>query len=570
MNLNFKTAEMNSMVIMNRNRNVRILFTTLLCCLSLLATAQIETEQVEVVKTFEITLEDAKKESLKPVIVPVTPIKKVYNYNVTIVPLQLKYPDPIIKPLSTPADDPFPTKSFYAKLGYGDVKNPFGQVRYSMNDSEIYDFSAYANFMAMDNSEEVAFQKMTVGNGGVRGKYRLTENMYLKASGDLDIQRRYFYFTPTSKENVNESDLKRNTGILTYSGGIQNVEETEADIDYEVMVTGHLVGTTNVGANQQDLGIKANVTKRSGSLISIDIPVEAMVLRYHTDGRDLTYTFKTLDFRPNLRYSRSKFTLNAGLALLVDDEKTRPWPNVDLAVGIKGNFIQAFAGTTQRAVTNDLRYTLSVSPWVESHIDSIRNIVNREYYGGIRGEFRFLSYQARAGYRDGINQPLYHNFKLSRNNVLVFDRPNQFYTNMDAVFINGNIDFYVSKVLVVGGVLTKNFYKLYTVKEAWSVPSLELNAYAKFNLLKDKLKLKSELYIADRTQTLYKDPTSTDLPQIFTNNNMVDLNAEVEIWPTKKFAIYAQANNILNNKYARWFGYQQIGIHFNGGIVLSL
>src|SRR5690606_28995753 len=133
--------------------------------------------------------------------------------------------------------------------------------------------------------------------------------------------------------------------------------------------------------------------------------------------------------------------INAGLALLVDDEKTRPWPNVDLAVGIKDNFIQAFAGTTQRSVTNDLTHSLRVCPWVQSALDSIRNIVDREYYGGVRGEFRFLSYQARAGYRDGINQPLYYNFKLSNNSVLNFDKPTQFYTNMDAYFIHGNIDF---------------------------------------------------------------------------------------------------------------------------------
>jgi len=60
-------------------------------------TGVIEVDQVEVIKAFEAKLEDAKKISIQPKIKPIIPVEKTYDYNITIVPLSIEYPDPVIK-----------------------------------------------------------------------------------------------------------------------------------------------------------------------------------------------------------------------------------------------------------------------------------------------------------------------------------------------------------------------------------------------------------------------------------------------------------------------------------------
>ena len=71
--------------------------------------------------------------------------------------------------------------------------------------------------------------------------------------------------------------------------------------------------------------------------------------------------------------------------------------------------------------------------------------------------------------------------------------------------------------------------------------------------------------MADRTSSVYPDVSGRPI-QVHTTN-LVDLNFGLEGWVTEKVGLYFDAYNVLNNKNVRWYGYPQIGIHFNGGIV---
>ena len=68
---------------------------------------KLDIKQVEVVKSFEANLEQANIVVVKPV----SPAQKVFNpkyeYDISIVPLELKAPDPQIKPLAMNPDGPF-------------------------------------------------------------------------------------------------------------------------------------------------------------------------------------------------------------------------------------------------------------------------------------------------------------------------------------------------------------------------------------------------------------------------------------------------------------------------------
>ena len=57
-----------------------------------------------------------------PDIQPVIPAKKKYGYNVTILPLDITYPEPVIKPIAADADLPFENHTFFTRLGYGNLK----------------------------------------------------------------------------------------------------------------------------------------------------------------------------------------------------------------------------------------------------------------------------------------------------------------------------------------------------------------------------------------------------------------------------------------------------------------
>ena len=115
--------------------------------------------------------------------------------------------------------------------------------------------------------------------------------------------------------------------------------------------------------------------------------------------------------------------------------------------------------------------------------------------------------------------------------------------------------------------LTKNFYTYDDIRAPYGLLSLEGNVYAKTSFLKDRLKLKGDLYLGDRNATLF--PNAQRIPVLVRTTHLFDLNLGLEGWITKKVGLYFDAYNVLNNKNVRWYGYPQVGIHFNGGVVAS-
>jgi hypothetical protein len=183
----------------------------------------------------------------------------------------------------------------------------------------------------------------------------------------------------------------------------------------------------------------------------------------------------------------------------------------------------------------------------------------QDYYGGIRGEFNFLSYQAVGGYRTTQNALLIKDTIVGSGRQL-----HQIDDNMNSVFIRGNIDFALSSTMHLGGVLTQSIYDPENQEKAWGLPETEFQAYMDWGLFKERLNLRADLIFTDRvfTQNLGMDGTL----QEETLNAQFELNAQVDIRITKHFNIFGYAHNILDNKYRRWTDYPTVGINFGGGI----
>ena len=110
------------------------------------AMAQIEVNQVEVVKQFEAEIEEAEKIALQPVVVVPKSEKKKYKYDVTIQPLALNYPDPQIKPLSMKRDEPLESDQFYLKGGYGNLNNPLLKFRWATHGDDKYEINTHIDY----------------------------------------------------------------------------------------------------------------------------------------------------------------------------------------------------------------------------------------------------------------------------------------------------------------------------------------------------------------------------------------------------------------------------------------
>ncbi len=538
------------------NTKIKISFLLLTVSTMCLGQTGIEADNLEVIKTFEAQLEEAQIIDVRPKLPKVILVKKVYDFRISIVPLELKYPAPIIKPLAMMESNTFDADNHFIRLGYGTLNDPNGRVRLSFYDGDRYKLNILGGYRALDNTSKVAYQKMSDIDAGITGFARLNENVALNFKSDINVAKRNYFDTKTNYPTLNYGEEQNITGI-NLKAGIANIDKSTSGINYELWTTYKFdrVADQALGTG---IGLSVQAEKRTSEYINIILPIESMA--YTTDLSENDNELVSINFAPKVHFQHKRFMAKVGADLYYDNQlKSQIWPEVELAYGIVKNFVQIMVGTDQKYRMNTLGHLMNYNPWTQLDAFDLKTTLWKEYYGGIRGELNFLSYQFEGGYKESKNDLLIVNeLQNGANSELI-----TLYDDIKTAFVRGNIDFAISESMNVGGSLTQNVYTTNQEAKAWGMPSLEMNAYFNLHMFDNKLNLKSNLFLSDKIYTKrFVDG------QAFQHslNNLMELDAELAYWPIKSFGLFGYANNILDNKYQRWYGYPTVGINFGGGL----
>lgn len=505
----------------------------------------IETEEVEVIKSFEATLKDAEKVKIKPILPSLVPIEKKYRYKVTIVPLEIQYPEPIIKPQAVIPDAPFKQSNFFLKGGYGSLENPSGQLYYGNQIRDKYTIDIGANYEGMSQGtyDDQAYQLADVD---LRLSRRIGENNKLSLDAYTGLYARDNYFTIGDNPPLDKSEFQNFGGRLIF----ENLETFVKKPFYKVGIFYDYTDITVTNNMQQDyIGGFVDIGSQINKHFSFSIPVGYT----HTNTiSNESQTQDLLEARPSINYTKSKLKINVGVGYVdAGQDESYLWPIGNITYALGGKYVSPFIQSSLNVRQNNLKNVGREYGWINTPFLSTQ--VTEEVSGGILGELGFLSYNAEAGYRNFNNI-----LDFVHDRLPLYNLSGNLKTTSGA-FFRGSLDMALSEKSIIGGEITQNF-----ITELDYIPTLELNAYAKFYLFKDKLILSPSLNISDAVTA-----TGPALANDVNLNEQIELNGDIEFWPTKKFGIYGQAVNLLNNNYQRWYGFPVPGIHFNGGILVK-
>ena len=505
-------------------------------------------KQVEVVKSFEAELEQANMVVVKPVMPTQPAFKPEYKYDITIVPYDFKAPDPRIKPLAMNPDGPFIVKKGFVHAGYGLRKNPDFTAGYNLALKDKYDAGIMLHYDALDNSAKNPFQKYSNFGLDIYGNYLIKEN--LKVFGDINIGNRVrnFYHTDLGVDTLfTDASAQRKINAYSIKAGIGNVEETKLGINYNMSMTLRNLNLTNENVRDNGISLAAHFDKQYSTSTVLGVKASYDYSAYNAI-KDLS--LNTLCLRPFIKTKISNVLIEGGIHWLSsNDGNSSFFPEIMVSYGLAGQKLMVFAGLQQNYFTNNFTNISKINPWVSTKIDSLQNTVFQDYYGGIKGKFAFISYQAKAGYKN-VNQQM---FLL--NDTTDLTKFDMLYDDLGVVYISGNVEFEFSENIKLGGWLTQNIYKLDKLPKAWHTPNLEGNAYATWSLLERKLNLKSDLYFGNGVAYLDKNNV------IGQSNVLFDLNFGAEYQVSTWLSVYAKAINVLDNKFQRWYGYPSVGIN---------
>ena len=129
--------------------------------------------------------------------------------------------------------------------------------------------------------------------------------------------------------------------------------------------------------------------------------------------------------------------------------------------------------------------------------------------------------------------------------------------------IHGDMSFISQDKFTITGGLTFNGYTgMHDNARPWGTVPVEINASMRWWAFKQVM-LKGDF------------KTFTGGPYLLANNvnknlsGAADLSGGIEVEITKKISAWFDINNILNDKYQRWYGYEVYGLNVLAGVIVK-
>jgi hypothetical protein len=508
----------------------------------------INVDDVEVIKAFSAKLSDASSIKVQPV-VPTTPARNVkYDYDVTIVPLELEYPDPVIKPYAMRPDPVQDQYRGFVEAGYGTVSNPHARAGYSVQGDKV-EIQAIAGYDALDTKTgEANVQRMQRLYGDVAATVAIGDHHRYQGQVNAGLET---YAVFDNRLNVPTAELKaidRNFNRVA----ISNAWDTRSPVngwDYGVNLR-----TSYLEEDYQDLTEIGNV---------LDLHLDknqSDLLSYHLNGRAwaiLNMIDDTEDMHlgghltPYVSLQKDRWWGDIGADVYIGDSPIF-WPRFEVGVDVGSGSYQPYVGTRLNTEVHSNHHIQAYNPYASN--PAARTTAARSIYLGMRGQVRRLSYDATASY-DQVADHLFFNPNYDEVSEGLFEAT---YLDANVVTVKAHAELRLLEYVSIGGTLRQRIFDMADEDESpWGQPLFELDAYSKIDLLSERLVLRPSLHLASiATYGPFNNPA----------NGLIDFSLHADYKLGERFSIYGQANNLLDNEYQRWVGYPTVGINFAGGV----
>lgn len=525
-----------------------------------LAFAQnLDTEQVEVIKNFDARLLDAERINIAPQLPALDTAIRKQTYSVNERTLNVEYLPPKIRPLAMKRDALADSYEGFIKAGAGFPTSFYFDGSYNVVTEDNLDFGISAFHHSANNDSQIENQSFSFTNAQAMGTYYFEQGFAINGKLGYTIDNVFFYGYNDLNEQFDSTlfsfegeQVKQSFTTFEAAANIFNGERTVADFNYDAGFDLYFLeddfASRETGFKMNFMGIK---------WFNDAHPLKIELITDFTFFRDSSsQNLHNFFLKPNYTYHADKFTAKIGANVASSDDEFFFFPDIELSAQIADNLLGAFVGAEGSLQKNNFRNLTEYNPFVVSRFP-IRNSSYYHYYGGVKGNFQGITYRAQAGYKTVDNLALF-NLGNDLDSIPRFDVQ---YDTVDVVSISANITAPLFQGFELTGTLTQNFYSPQNKDKAWHLPATSLNIGASYKTLEDRLTLTGEFFLENGVPFQNAEGQSENLNALF------DISAGAEYRVSEKFGVFAQINNLANNKRQRWRRYPVYGLNVLAGLV---
>lgn len=533
----------------------------------------LSTGEVDVVKNFDARLISTDKKDVTPVIPPLDTVSRKQYYNLLTKPIQVQYLPPKIRPLSHKRDKIQDNYNGLLKLGAGFPNAFYGEGFYRVSSFDkkkkgskskaksqyLADINLTHN--SANNTKRTENQRFAHTNGEVNGTFYSDQGFAVNGQLGYDYNKVHFYgYNDINKAadstlfSFEPEQVEQAFKTFYGKASIYNAEPLKLGFDYFAGVDFYILDDL-YASSEKGLDLDLGIVKWINDSDPLSITLNTSFVNFKNGEKKSLQNFS---LNPSYTYHGSGFKVKVGVNIASANDNFFFFPDAEISANIIDGVVNAFVGATGNIYENSFKNLTDYNPFLESKI-TIRNSKNSNYYGGVKGKFQGVKYHAQAGYKQIENLALFQLSDLS-DSIPRFD---VVYDTANIVYIKATLETSIFTGLDVYGVFNQNIYSLQNQDKAWHLPSLTVNAGAKYTheLEKDKkVAVKAELYVQNGVPVQDQDGNTEHLNPLF------DINVGAEYYFTKNIGAFVQLNNLANNRYQRWQRYPMLGLNGYFGI----
>ncbi|MEO6488667.1 MAG: hypothetical protein ABIO04_01910 [Ferruginibacter sp.] len=530
----------------------------IVCLCSLTVRAQRDTtkQSINITSSFKPVLRNAVKINFSGSQLMADTSTTVKPYIIPAQNLFYAYQPITLKPLALQQDtNLYLGNRNYLKAGFGNYTTPYVKAGLGFGDGRTVLLNLYGRYIS--SKGKIKNQDYTAFEGKAAASYFVKKGE-IYGSGSVKQDQYYLYGYDHTLYNYKKSEVKQHLQDITIKAGVRNTNITDYRINYDPNVEVNIF--SNIGKlNETTVKVELPVEKRFGESFTLIVAAKGDFTNYFTKGiipDNFNFNNNVVQVSPSLVFGSPRFSINGGITPTWDNGKFDWLPNVYAEAQLKEKVFMLQAGWVGRHIKNTYRNLSALNPYLAALL-SQTNTKEVEFYGGIKASLgHHFNFNAKAGLVKYDDLPFFINDTATDGKAFVL----AYEPTVNNFRIHGDIN-YISqdKFTATSGVTFNGYTGIDVNARAWNTIPVEITGSLKWWAYKQVM-LKADFYMFGGGNYLQKG----NLSYKFKSGS--DLSAGAEFKINKHFSAWLDVNNIFNNKYERWHGYEVYGLNLLGGI----
>lgn len=510
---------------------------------------------IEVIQSYKPEVKQAPKPEWIPQLPPPDTTHPALNTDVPQQTLYYTYSSQPLRPLALGViNPPLPFES-YVKAGLGNLSTVYVDAGTDALKGKNYE--TFFHLHDISQKGDIKNEKTSLGGVEADGLYHADNNEWHAGIQAERNQYAYYGYNHAAYDYPADS-VKQVYTTVRATVDMKNKADSSGRLLYHPSVTASLYDA-RVNTSENTIGFNAPVTYKLDSSIDLAGTATGIFTSYNTNTWNNYNNFAQL--APGIILHHGPMSGHAILGLaLGGDGRGYILPDVLAAFTLPDTRYIVSAGLQSSIRRNTFEELSTENPYMYTNY-SIEQTRKDEVFLGISGSaLGHLIFSAKGSWCKFNNLPTFLNDTGDEKQFYIA------YDNVKAFAFHAAIRYTDANVWSVGA--TGDFYKYYggTQLYVWQEPNTRIKGDFTLNL---SSKFTVTAYIA----LLSGLHARNNIGEAVSMKPVADLGVNAEYRIIRRLSAFVQIDNLLDDKYERWYGpnneYQSYGLNIYGGLRLK-